>query len=341
MVEHIKPPAEENLALLKTSIEAGKLIGCTDSSVKNGVATASFAFQTDTRQIVVQGDVIVPGDTSIQCSHRGEMGGAAAALFYLNSIIDFMNITKGSITFGCDSDSVVNIGLTQSNTTNSITDHYDLVRICRKIRQQQLLPIKLLPTQVQGHTDKLSRRKTVMEKLNILCDKHATQMRLKIHKDNLPIPEVPNIYWHLSHEGEPICNKLESTFRTIIHQNQSRNYWTKQSAHPITPANIDRIDWLSIGTAMKSSSVYKRQFVSKHATGHCSVGVMMKKWGFRTDSRCPRCKTPDESVILVIVCRHPSASNTWNEQIANLKQWMRSQKTNSNIIDAIIRNLKN
>ena len=202
MVEHIKPPAEENLALLKTSIEAGKLIGCTDSSVKNGVATASFAFQTDTRQIVVQGDVIVPGDTSIQCSHRGEMGGAAAALFYLNSIIDFMNITKGSITFGCDSDSVVNIGLTQLNTTNSITDHYDLVRICRKIRQQQLLPIKLLPTQVQGHTDKLSRRKTVMEKLNILCDKHATQMRLKIHKDNLPIPEVPNSYWHLSHEGD-------------------------------------------------------------------------------------------------------------------------------------------
>ena len=91
---------------------------------------------------------------------------------------------------------------------------------------------------------------------------------------------------------------------------------------------------------MKGSSVYKRHFVSKHSTGHCSVGVMMKKRGFRTDSRCPRCKNPDESVIHVIVCQHPSASEIWNEQMSNLKQWLRSQKTNSNIIEAIIHNLK-
>ena len=218
MVEYTNTPPEADLALIKSFIEANELIGCTDSSVKNCIATASFAFQTITKQIVLQGDKIVPSDTLIQCSHRGEMGGAAAALYYLSLIIEFMDITRGSITFGCDSDSVVNIGLTQLDTTNSITDHYDLVRICRKIRQQ-LPPIRLIPAKVQGHTDKLLRRKTPIEKLNILCDKYATQMRLKAHKENFKIPEVPNSYWHLSHEGEPICNKLEATIKNIIHQN--------------------------------------------------------------------------------------------------------------------------
>ena len=48
-------------------------------------------------------------------------------------------------------------------------------------------------------------------------------MRLKVQKENLKIPEVPNNYWHLSHEGEPICNELEATIRNIIHQHQSRD----------------------------------------------------------------------------------------------------------------------
>ena len=336
MVEYTNIPSEANLALIKSSSEANELIGCTDSSVKNGIATASFAFQLATKQItILQGNVIVPGDKFIQCSHRGEMGGAAAALYYLSLVTEYMEMKRVSIRFGCDSDSVVNIGLTQSDCTNSITDHYNLVRSCRKFIQK-LLPIQVIPTKVQGHTDKLLRRKTPMEKLNILCDQYATQMRLKAHRENVVIPEVPNSYWQLSHEGEPICHKLEN----IIHQNQFRDYWTKQSVHSITPSNIDKIDWISIGTAIKSSSLYKRHFVSKHSTGHCSVGVMMKKWGFRSESRCPRCKTSDESVTHVTVCPHPSALDAWKEQISTFQQWLRSQKTRGDIIEAIIRNLR-
>ena len=66
----------------------------------------------------------------------------------------------------------------------------------------------------------------------------------------------------------------------------------------------------------------------------------LEKWGFRSDSRCPRCKNPDESVIHVIVCPHPCTNDLWNEQISNLKQWLRYPKTNGNIIEAIILNLK-
>ena len=107
------------------------------------------------------------------------MGGAAAALHYLHTVIKYKGIKSGSVRFGCDSDGVVNIGLTQTSNTNSVADHYDLIRCCRKSRTN-IHPVKINPVIVQGHTDKLLRRKTDMEKLNIICDKRAGRMRKKV-----------------------------------------------------------------------------------------------------------------------------------------------------------------
>ena len=177
--EHIKPPSEDQINCIKTAIEANELYGCTYSSVKDGIATSSFAFQTTNQEIVLQGEVVIPGYSSIQCSYRGEMGGAAAALHYLSTVIKYKGITTGSVKFGCDSDGVVKIGLTQTSNTNSVADHYDLVRCCRKSRKD-IQPVTIVPVIVQGHTDKLLRRKTDMEKLNIICDRRAGRMRKKV-----------------------------------------------------------------------------------------------------------------------------------------------------------------
>ena len=57
--------------------------------MKDGIATASFALQTTDQEIVLQGEVIIPGSSSIQCSYRGEMGGAAAALQYLHTVTKY------------------------------------------------------------------------------------------------------------------------------------------------------------------------------------------------------------------------------------------------------------
>ena len=102
--------------------------------MKDGIATASFALQTTDQEIVLQGEVIIPGYQSIESSYRGEMGGAAAALHYLHTVIKYKGINSGSIRFGCDNDEVVNIGLTQTSNTNSVADHYDLIRLCRNSR---------------------------------------------------------------------------------------------------------------------------------------------------------------------------------------------------------------
>ena len=140
--------------------------------MKDGIATASFALQTTDQEIVLQGEVIIPGSSSIQCSYRGEMGGAAAALQYLHTVTKYKGIETGSVRFGCDSDGVVKIGITQTSISNSTADHYDLIRCCRKSRTD-ILPVRIDPVIVQGHTDKFLRRKTDMEKLNIIYDRRA------------------------------------------------------------------------------------------------------------------------------------------------------------------------
>ena len=142
--EHAATPSEEQINCITAAIEANELYGCTDSSVKDGIATSSYAFQTHKHEIILQGEAVIPGYPSTQCAYRGEMGGAAAALHYLSTIIKYKGITTGSIQLGCDSDGVVKIGLTQTSNTNSVADHYDLIRCCRKSRRA-ISPIKLVP----------------------------------------------------------------------------------------------------------------------------------------------------------------------------------------------------
>ena len=67
---------------------------------------------------------------------------------------------------------------------------------------------------------------------------------------------------------------------------------------------------------------------------------MMKRWGFRSDDSCPRCKSPEETSSHVILCPHPSVSKLWLEQLELLKTWLKVQKTKGDIIATIIRNLK-
>ena len=141
------PPTEEQIEKLEQSLKKEELTGYTDASTKDGISTASFQFQNKEGETVLQGEVLVPGIDEIQCSHRGEMGGAAAALTYLQTIIEYRQIKHGRVNFGCDSDNVVNVGLTQKQATSSMAEHYDLVRQCQEARRN-MSPIELVPVHV-------------------------------------------------------------------------------------------------------------------------------------------------------------------------------------------------
>jgi hypothetical protein len=331
---------------LQVSLEKEELIGCTDASTKDGISTASFKFQTKQGLTVLQGEVLVPGEKDIQCSHRGEMGGAAAALTYLQTIVEYKNIKSGSVRFGCDSDNVVNIGLRQTLTTNSIADHYDLVRRCHEAREA-LQPITLLPMNVKGHTDNTYGKKTVLEKMNIECDKRATLRRQKAKKEQ-NFHTVPSQigYWQLGHHNEPVLGRLQEKIRLSIQEYEAYEYWTECNYNPIRKDDnggsdiFKTIHWEAIKKAMASSSLYKRHFVAKHATGHCGVGKMMKLWGFRDKDNCPRCNKGNETSTHVLTCQHATACEDWATEITKLQEWFQHHKTDPQIVNAIIHSLR-
>ena len=224
-----EPPTEEQMQLLKESIEKNELIGCTDASTKDGISTASFKFQNKQGVTVLQGESLIPGKEHIQCSHRGEMGGAAAALTYLQTIVEYKNITKGSFKFGCDSDNVVNVGLRQKSQSRSVADHYDLVRRCHEVRDA-LHPVLLIPVQVKGHTDNITRKKTTMEKINIECDRRAGERRKEAKRNQSQIQEASQIgYWQLHYKNEPVLMHLTETIRLSVHEYDAFEYWTQKN----------------------------------------------------------------------------------------------------------------
>ena len=347
MLEDSDPPTEKQMQQLKESLEANELVGCTDASTKDGISTASFKFQTKEGITVLQGEVLVPGDDKIQCSHRGEMGGAAAALTYLQMVTDYKQIRTGRVHFGCDSDNVVNVGLYQQKETNSVAEHYDLVRACHRARKA-LHPIEVVPVHVQGHTDHLSRKKTIMEKMNIECDTRAGKRWKKAQKEKNIMPEPSQIgYWQLFHHDEPILTKLTEKIRLSLQEFDAFEYWTEKNYNPIRENGDDvkgsafhTIHWSAIDKAMKSSSQYKRHFVAKHATGHCAVGKMMKRWGFRKKDNCPRCRKENETALHVITCQHKTAKEEWDVEINNFQQWMSHNGTAPAISLAMTYNLR-
>ena len=334
------PPTETQLNQLKESVEKEELIGCTDASTKDGISTASFKFQTKEGITVLQGEALIPGPAELQCSHRGEMGGAAAALTYLQAAMDYKRIKRGKVQFGCDSDNVVNVGLQQQQTTNSLADHYDLVRRCQDAREE-MLPVVIIPVKVKGHTDNLRRRKTTMEKMNIECDERAGRRRREAKRNPDTTPEASLIsHWQLAHQEIPILVKLQDNIRLRIQEYNAFEYWTETNYNKMTTKAFYNVHWDAMGKAMTSSTLYKRQFIAKHATGHCGVGKMMRRWGFRKSDRCPRCNRSNETALHVITCQHETANEKWDEGIKQFQEWLGQQKTDPSIISAIISNLR-
>jgi hypothetical protein len=204
-----------------------------------------------------------------------------------------------------------------------------------------MLPIEIIPVKVQGHTDNLRRKKTTMKKMNIECDERAGRRRQEAKRNPHITPEPSHIsHWQLAHQGTPILVKLQDNIRLRIQEYDAFEYWTETNYNTVDDQAFHTIHWEALGKAMASSTLYKRQFIAKHATGHCGVGKMMKRWGFRQNDRCPRCNRSNETALHVLTCQHATAKETWDEELKRFQEWLGQQKTDPAIISALLTNLR-
>lgn len=101
-------------------------------------------------------------------------------------------------------------------------------------------------------------------------------------------------------------------------------YWDKRDRfHEGTSALVD---WPVTKKAMKLSKRSQRHNISKHATGHCAVGKMMKIRKQWDEDKCPRCGEP-EDVTHMLKCKGQRASEVWEKSMKGLRIWLKHNST--------------
>jgi len=105
-------------------------------------------------------------------------------------------------------------------------------------------------------------------------------------------------------------------------------------------STAEQVDWDAIRRAMTEVTGSRRKWVTKFATGEFAHGKNMKRWGFRTISKCPRCDHELEDKLHILHCQAPSAQQRWNQTLTELEEWLRSAQTEPKIAEAIMAGLR-
>ena len=86
---------------------------------------------------------------------------------------------------------------------------------------------------------------------------------------------------------------------------------------------------------MKSAKRSRQHWVTKHTSGFCGTGKMMKLWKQRETAKCPRCSEENEDASHVWKCQGEGANEVWENSMEKLRIWLQKKKTQPNVAKLI------
>jgi len=102
---------------------------------------------------------------------------------------------------------------------------------------------------------------------------------------------------------------------------------------------VHNVDWISLGRTMRNIPLGRRRWASKHMSGHFAHGKNMVRWKKRLADQCPRCGLPREDKSHITRCQHESATKTWDDALTNLKEWLKTEQTDPQLIELLLTEL--
>jgi len=135
-----------------------------------------------------------------------------------------------------------------------------------------------------------------------------------------------------------IVQQLDSTLQMQINGQDTTAYWMKQcnlQAH-----QQQSIDWFSLGCAMRSVPLGQHQWASKQMSGHFAHGKNMARWHQRLIDKCLQCDQPKEDKSHITQCQQEAATAKWNGALNNLKQCMKAEQSDPQLIELLITELQ-
>ena len=149
------------------------------------------------------------------------------------------------------------------------------------------LPIQVMGRWVEGHQDKQKRGAEIQTYdcwalLNMEMDEAAKDFWKEAHLIPRPNHRFGNERVVIKLDGK----KLTCFKKNILYQEIYGRYYKRPSQHDIptkthwqnregtSDEDMDRIHWHALGKAFRSMPFGKKHWLTKHASGHCSVGHM-------------------------------------------------------------------
>jgi len=94
---------------------------------------------------------------------------------------------------------------------------------------------------------------------------------------------------------------------------------------------FDCVDWDVNGDALSDALTLFSLWATKHISGFCGVGKMMRRWKFWEDSACLSCDELVETTHHVVLCPCIEWIAAWDEAINSLEAWMLNVGTDPDI----------
>jgi exonuclease III len=332
----------EGTLIMAEIIRAGKCVGVTDASYKNGCGTAAFILVgLDDDHGAIRAVNQVPGPITDGNSYRCEITGIYGILLLIRLICLLHDITEGSVHLRCDNLATIRL-FDPWFIPNPSQDSFDLVNaIWHMIRAS---PLTWTAEWVEGHQDDTGQPLDRFASLNCEMDRLAKKHRGNVEHAAYIAPQIS-----IAHEGWSIwCNgeKLHSPHRTILYDRiyapKIKKYWTSshelQPTPRIPPAAFHHVDWNSTEALMRILPLGKQIWCMKHGSENCGVGITLQFWKKQADNGCPCCGAPEDTTH-VLRCTAHEASTTWAASIATLTEYLDLNDAPPEMSEAILSRL--
>lgn len=256
----------------------------------------------------------------------------------ITAICNYYGIEAGAAEIACDGKDALEQALRPENRITSTSQHFDMLTSIRSLLQE--CPIQMKDRHVRGHQDDHNIELDRWELLNVEMDFTAKELwaegkrQQRIGRDTLAGEP-----WSVWIEYRKLTRNVDEQVYDFIHGKNLQKHWTEKEHPRLSPESFGIVDWAGTEQAMKAAPSTRRQWISKHVSGFCSVGRQAKRWKIRDSDKCPRCGQ-EETTTHVWLCPNPAAIRRWTTATALLKKDMRRMKTAPPIIDAICKRLR-
>jgi hypothetical protein len=259
---------------------------------------------TEDEDILLQGGQLDDGDLILMQSYRSDLGGVAAGLAVLGSLIRSGLINIASVMFLCENEPAVlstNRPLTESIFHHIEGDH-NLFSTIKDIQENWCRGLDITYEWVKGHADDLNCELNRAERLNMIADKqcgivrqYASSSRSARSSAGLWDSKICALFIRGSKSMSPMKERLtqqllDGDLRAYL---EKKEHW---SAH-----HFEIIDWKNYSSAFKILSKGRQTAVAKATHNLWHTGTRHQQY-YGDAKLCCMCNCETEYWRRVLMC---------------------------------------